>query len=181
MFIELAGVLPLVELIIVGDAMVRAKMFTPEELRAFCKSTQRWHSRRARRGAAHVRSGVDSPMETRLRMLLVLAGLPEPVVNYKIRDVDGWVLRRLDLSYPAARLIVEYNGRQHADDPEQWAADIDRREEFEDEEWRFIVVMSKGIFKEPERTIMRVANALRKRGVRLGPLRDDWRAHFPVN
>ncbi len=181
MFIELAGVLPLVDLVIVGDAMVRAKMFTPEELRAFCKHTRRWHSRRARRGAAYVRAGVDSPMETRLRMLLVLAGLPEPVVNHKIRDVDGWVLRRLDLSYPAARLIVEYNGRQHADDPEQWAADIDRREEFEGEEWRFIVVMSKGIFKEPERTIMRVANALRKRGVRLGPLRDDWRAHFPVS
>jgi hypothetical protein len=181
MFIELAGALDLVELVIAGDAMVRAKLFTPEELRSFCAKTKRWHSRRARRGAAYVRAGVDSPMETRLRMLLVLAGLPEPVVNHKIRDSDGWVLRRLDLSYPEVRLIVEYNGRQHADNPEQWADDIDRREEFEDEEWRFIVVMSKGIFKEPERTIMRVANALRKRGVRLAPLRDDWRAHFPVS
>jgi hypothetical protein len=181
MFIELAGVLSLVDLVVVGDAMVRAKFFTPEELRKFCAGTKRWHSRRARRGAAYVRAGVDSPMETRLRMLLVLAGLPEPMVNHKIRDSNGWVLRRLDLSYPEVRLIVEYDGRQHADDPEQWASDIDRREEFDDEEWRLIVVMSRGIFKEPERTIMRVANALRKRGMRLGPLRDDWRAHFPVS
>ena len=120
-------------------------------------------------------------METRLRMLLVLAGLPEPVVNYKVRDATGQVLRRFDLSYPAVKLIVEYNGRQHEDDFTQWSSDLDRREEFDEQEWRLIVVVSKGIFKEPERTVMRVAKALRQRGVRLGPLRDDWRAHFPVN
>jgi hypothetical protein len=181
MFVELAGGLSLVDLVVVGDAMVRAKLFTVGELQKFCAGTSRWHSRRARRGAAYVRAGVDSPMETRLRMLLVLAGLPEPVVNHKIIDANGWVLRRLDLSYPAIKLFVEYNGRQHADDPEQYSADIERREEFDEEEWRLIVVVSNGIFKEPERTITRVASALRQRGVRVGPLRDDWRAHFPTS
>ena len=44
--------------------------------------------------------GVDSPMETRLRMLLVLAGLPEPRVNYLLRDEHGIVVRRFDLYYP---------------------------------------------------------------------------------
>jgi hypothetical protein len=180
MFVELAGVLSLVDLVIVGDAMVRVKLFTVLELQKFCAATSRWHSRRARRGAAYVREGVDSPMETRLRMLLVLAGLPEPVVNHKIVDANGWVLRRLDLSYPAIKLIVEYNGRQHVEDSEQWSTDIDRREEFDEEEWRLIVVLSKGIFKEPERTIMRVARALRKGGMRVGSLRGEWRAHFPI-
>jgi very-short-patch-repair endonuclease len=180
LFIELAGVLGLVDLVIVGDAMVRADLFTTSELQKFCAGTSRWHSRRARRGAAYVREGVDSPMETRLRMLLVLAGLPEPKVNHLIIDGNGRVLRRLDLSYPAIKLIVEYNGRQHADDPEQYSADLERREEFDDEEWRLIVVVSKGIFKEPERTIMRVARALRQRGVRVGALGDGWRVHFPI-
>ncbi len=181
LFIELSGVLSLIDVVIVGDAMVRARMFTAHELRKFCASTKRWHSRRARRGAAYVRDGVASPMETRLRMLLVLAGLPEPKVNHEIVDRNGRVLRRLDLSYPAIKLIVEYNGRQHADDPEQYSVDIDRREEFDDEEWRLMVVVSKGIFKEPERTVMRVARALRKRGMRIGPLSDEWRVHFPVD
>ncbi len=181
LFIELSGVLSLIDVVIVGDAMVRARLFTAHELWKFCAGTKRWHSRRARRGAAYVRAGVDSPMETRLRMLLVLAGLPEPKVNHEIVDRNGRVLRRLDLSYPAIRLIVEYNGRQHADDPEQYSADIDRREEFDDEEWRLIVVVSKGIFKDPERTVMRVAHALRKRGMRVGPLSDEWRVHFPVD
>ena len=79
-----------------------------------------------------------------------------------------------------SKLAVEYNGRHHADDPEQYSADIDRREEFDEEEWRLIVVVSAGIFKDPERTITRVARALRKRGVRVGPLSDEWRAHFPI-
>jgi very-short-patch-repair endonuclease len=180
LFIELAGVLSLLDLVVVGDAMVRIGMFSPRELRTFCASTKRWHARRARRGAMYVRDGVDSPMETRLRMLLVLAGLPEPVTNFKIRDEHGHVLRRLDLSYPAARVIVEYNGRQHDDDFARWSSDIERREEFDDDGWRLIVVLSPGIYREPEQTILRVATVLRKRGVRVGPIRDDWRIHFPV-
>ena len=180
MFVELAGRLSLVDTVVVGDAMVRAKLFTVDELLRFCKGTKRWHSRRARRAAAYVRADVDSPMESRLRMLLVLAGLPEPVVNLKIRDANGVVVRRLDLSYPLAKVAVEYNGRQHADDPVQYAADIDRHWELNEDDWRIIVIVSEGIFKKPLQTIMRVASALRQRGVRVGPVREDWRAHFPV-
>ena len=44
--------------------------------------------------------------ESRLRMLIVLAGLPEPKVNHKLLDERGRVRRRLDLSYPDLRLIV---------------------------------------------------------------------------
>jgi hypothetical protein len=180
LFIELAGVLSLVELVVVGDRMVRIGMFTAHELRKFCRGTKRWHSRRARRGAAYVREGVDSPMETRLRMLLVLAGLPEPVVNHMLRDAEGRVVRRLDLSYPAQKIIVEYNGRHHFDDPRQYVDDLARREELDEDDWRLVVVVSDGIYKTPEQTIMRVARVLRSRGVRVGSLAADWRAHFPV-
>jgi hypothetical protein len=181
LFIELAGVLSLVDLVVVGDNMVRLKLFTTDELVRFCAGTKRWHSRRARRGAAYVRDGVDSPMESRLRMLLVLAGLPEPVVNHKVRDDTGHVVRRFDLCYPVPKVIVEYSGRHHLKDPDQWASDIERREEFAEEEWRLIEVVSQGIYKEPEQTVMRVARVLRQRGVRLGPTVDTWRPHFPVN
>lgn len=177
LFIELAGVLSLVDLVVVGDAMVRLKLFSVTQLQKFCAG-KRWHSRRARRGAQYVRAEVDSPMESRLRMLLVLAGLPEPKVNHKIVDNQGRVLRRFDLSYPSVRTIVDYDGRQHAEDPEQWASDIDRREEIDDHDWRLVVVTSRGIFQVPEQTVMRVARVLRKRGLRVGPLRDDWRVHF---
>lgn len=87
---------------------------------------------------------------------------------------------RFDLSYPALKLAVEYDGRQHADDPKQWNRDLERREELDDEEWRILVVTSKGIYREPARTIERVRNALVKRGCDSVPLRlsDDWRPFF---
>ena len=50
-----------------------------------------WHGRGAklaRRAARFVRDGVDSAMETRLRMLLVLAGLPAPEVNFILHHPD---------------------------------------------------------------------------------------------
>ena len=89
-----------------------------------------------RRAAAYVRAEVDSPMETRLRMLLVLAGLPEPSINVKIRAVDGEVLRRYDLSFPTVRVIVEYDGRQHIERVEAWESDLERREAIDGDGWR---------------------------------------------
>jgi hypothetical protein len=84
--------------------------------------------------------------------------------NHKIRDELGHVLIRLDLSYPQLRLIVEYDGRQHAEDVAQWNRDLERRETFDDSEWRILVVTAKGIYREPARTVERIRKALVKRG-----------------
>lgn len=121
-------------------------------------------------------------METRLRMLIVLAGLPEPEVNHRLRDARGRVLARLDLSYPHLKLIVEYDGRQHLDDPAQVKRDRVRREYFDDEEWRILVVTSEGIYREPEHTLLRVRRQLVARGCPGVPRQpaEAWRPHFPV-
>jgi very-short-patch-repair endonuclease len=119
-------------------------------------------------------------METRLRMLLVLAGLPEPEVNREIRDAHGSVVMRLDLSYPAVKLAVEYDGRHHTELVDQRHRDLDRRDDLEEDDWRLLVVTSKGIYVEPEKTLLRVWRALRARGWRDLPRPSDgWRPHFP--
>jgi hypothetical protein len=120
-------------------------------------------------------------MESRLRMLLVLAGLPEPEVNHKIRDGSGNVCRRFDLSYPAVRLIVEYDGRQHVEIQKNWESDLERRDEFDDDGWQILVVTSKGIYREPARTVARVHQALRRRRWPGLPQRtaEAWRPFFP--
>ena len=82
-------------------------------------------------------------METRLRMVIVLAGLPEPKVNHVLPDLAGEWLARLDLSYPAYRLIIEYDGRQHAEDSRQWHRDLERREQLETLGWQLVIVTSK--------------------------------------
>ena len=114
-FLDLAGELGLVDLVVLGDALVRRRRTTVTKLVAAAAQASGRHVALARRAAGLVRAGVDSPMESRLRMLLVLAGLPEPVVNHTEHDDRGWWVRRFDLSYPAARVAVEYDGRQHAE------------------------------------------------------------------
>lgn len=81
-FIALASCLSLVELVVVGDAMVRMQLVSEADLREKTKASSERHAVLARRAAGLVRRGVDSPMETRLRLLIVLAGLPEPEVNH---------------------------------------------------------------------------------------------------
>ncbi len=52
-------------------------------------------------------------METRLRMLLILNGLPRPEVQVPVYDERGGFLGRPDLYYPEHRLGVEYDGETH--------------------------------------------------------------------
>jgi hypothetical protein len=182
MFIQLASMLSLVDLVVVGDALVRRRAFTPDELVRACSRSRESHAAAALRAAELVRAEVDSPMETRLRLLIVLAGLPEPEVNVKILDANGRVVRRLDLAYRHLKVVVEYDGRQHAEDPRQYDSDIFRREELDRAGWRMVVVTAKGIFQTPEQTLIRVREALRDHGARglATSLDDEWRSHFTV-
>jgi hypothetical protein len=181
MFVELAELLSLVDLVVVGDNLVRHKGVTCDELAKFCKESELPGAAAAAVAASYVRERVDSPMETRLRMLIVLAGLPEPEVNLTMRTADGEPIRRYDLSYPLVKVIVEYDGRQHIEREDNWESDLDRREAIDDDGWRILVVTSRGIYREPERTLQRIRRLLTMRGLPGLPRRlaDDWRPHFP--
>ncbi len=54
-------------------------------------------------------------METRLRMVLVLARLPRPAAQVAIHNSRGNFAGRVDLHYPAHRLGIEYDGGVHKD------------------------------------------------------------------
>lgn len=180
-FVELAELLTLVDLVVVGDHLVRKGRLTVEQLVSYCAGSTLRGARLAREAAAYVRQGVDSPMETRLRMLLVLAGMPEPQVNFIVRDETGHPVRRYDLWYSRSETLVEYDGRQHVEREHQWESDIDRREELDDSGRRILVVTAKGVYRSPERTLLRIHRVLRERGEPGLPRRlsDAWRPHFP--
>jgi hypothetical protein len=178
-FLDLAGSLDLVDLVVLGDSLVKAKRVTPEELTAAASVWDGAGAARARKAARFARKGVDSPKETRVRMLLVLAGLPEPTVNVIIRNPDGSWRMRFDLSYPGLKLIIEYDGRQHAFDTEQWSRDLERREWLDRDGWRILIVISEGIYGEPLRTLQRVKAALEERGARVPrSFKQEWTRHF---
>lgn len=182
LFLDMAAHLDLVDLVVLGDAIVRRKLATVSELVAAADRWQERHGAAARRAARHVRAKVDSAMESRLRMLLVLAGLPEPEVNRELRNDSGIVLAALDLSYPEVKLAIEYDGQQHRADLGQWNSDIDRGEWLTRDGWRILPVISTGIYRRPDQTIERVHNALVQLRYPGLPRRlsEDWRAYFPV-
>ena len=181
-FLDLAaGGMTLVDLVVVADGMIKAGHTTPERLLAAATEWRGRGCRVARRAAGLAREGVDSPTETRLRLLLVLAGLPEPRVNLLLRARDGSWRRRYDLAYEHLRLVVEYDGRQHANDTGQWLTDIHRREELDRMRWRLVVVTKEGLYDDPLQTLIRVRDALRDCGA-VGlrrSFRPEWRVHFP--
>ena len=182
-FLDLAAVgLRLVDLVVVADGMIQADHTSPEQL---IQAAAHWSGRGcrvARRAASLARKGVDSPQETRLRLLVVLAGLPEPRVNLIIRGRDGGWCRRYDLAYEHLRLIIEYDGRQHAKNTQQWPTDIFRREQLDQMRWRLVIVTSEGIYHQPLRTLERVRDALLECGA-VGirrTFKPEWRLQFPI-
>jgi hypothetical protein len=181
-FLDLAAEgIDLVDLVAVGDSLVRASAVTPDELVDAAAGWGGAGCRLARRAARWVRVGVDSVMETRLRMLLVLAGLPEPTVGHVIRREDGSWLHRIDLAYLGLLIAIEYDGRQHAENTTQWNKDIRRREDLENRGWRVIVVTAEGVYGDPEETLERVRRVLRDRGESAGRRRPsvEWHRCFP--
>lgn len=177
-FLDLTDALGLVDLVVLGDSLVTAGNVTPQQLVEAAAAFPGRSRRLARRAAALVRAEVDSPMESRLRLLLVLAGLPEPVVNYKVCRPDGSVRYRFDLSYPEARLVIEYDGRQHAESDTQWDTDVSRREWLDARKWRLVIVRAKDVYRTPATTLSRVISAMRDQGMCVPRLSDEWRQHF---
>lgn len=177
-FLNLARPLELIDLLVLGDSLVHKAPVTPEALRQFCAERSADGVGRAREAAALVRAGVESPNESRLRLLVVSAHLPEPTVNLPILDARGRVVRRLDLGYEQHKVAVEYDGRHHMDRQDQWRADLARREELERQGWRFVIVTAADLFGDPARVIHRITMALRDAGCPVADVDLGWRRHF---
>lgn len=178
-FVDLAALIPLVDLVVVGDHMVRNGLVTPTELVEHSSVVKCPGAALARRAAALVREGVDSPMETRLRLLIVLAGLPEPEVNALVGDELS--RNKYDLSYLHSRTIIEYDGKHHVEREDQWESDLLRREAIDTDGWRILVFIAKDVYTSPGKTLERIHRVLLQRGEPDVPRRlsDNWKQHFP--
>ncbi len=93
-----------------------------------------------------------------------------------LRHDDGEVRRRLDLAYPQARLVIEYDGRQHAESTRQWQGDVRRREELDGDGWRLVVLLAPDIYRTPQHTLGRIRAAMHQCGMPLSPESEEWRA-----
>lgn len=140
-WLQLAAELGVRDLAMIGDALVRRR-HPLAVMRELVEAVARHRGRRGHRvlvaALELVRPGTDSPAETELRLDLVASGLPEPVVNVDIHDASGRRIAIGDLAYPRYRVLVEYDGGQHREDPVQYARDVDRLDDLAHAGWRVI-------------------------------------------
>ncbi len=111
---DLSRSLSLVETVVVTDMALHENLISHSTLSEWVdRNAGRKGIAKARRVLEFAEGGSESPMETRLRMLLVLNGLPRPEVQVTIRDDKGSFLGRPDLYYSEHRLGLEYDGEAH--------------------------------------------------------------------
>ena len=104
----------LMEAVVVADAALHSRRVTRDQLTSWADAHRRHPGiRRLRRVMDLAEAASESPMESRLRMLLVLGGLPQPRAQVVIRDDDGRFIGRPELYYEGARLGIEYDGGTH--------------------------------------------------------------------
>lgn len=97
------------------DAMVHNGALTEAMLRRLRTSdVGRWGWRRLQKILPLVDGRAQSPPESWVRVACHLAGLPHPVPQHAVVH-NGVFLGEVDLAWPEARLIVEYEGAYHFD------------------------------------------------------------------
>lgn len=121
-----------------------------------------------RRALREVRVGPRSPRETKLRLLLVRAGLPEPEISWNLTDSRGLFVAELDLAYPRWLVAPEYDGRVHAENAEQFAKDADRWERIRHAGWDHVRVLNHHMAGGGVRAVAKVHRALVAAGWRPG-------------
>lgn len=156
------------DLIAAGDYLL-----TDRSARVFGVTRQQLaHEARTMRGetvahiATELRIGAESSEETALRLVITRAGVPEPRLQWQLRDEHGHDLARLDLAWPEYRVGTEYDGRQHATDPRQFARDADRWEAIRAEGWLLVRVLNHHVRPDPSVAVRRIQAALMERGWR---------------
>ena len=144
------------------DALARATPFSPVDVMGLAiRYPGARGLRRLKAVLPLVDSGAQSPRESRLRLLLVDAGLPAPATQIPV--VDGYrVVALLDMGWEEVKVAVEYDGDQHRSDRQQYVKDIRRLAALESRGWIVIRVIAEDHSAD---VVNRVRNALARRGL----------------
>jgi hypothetical protein len=165
---DVAVWLDVVPAVVILDGLLGAGMVKPDDLAALHAARSLAGARGARTagrafGLADGRSG--SPQESRLRVRLVLAGLPRPMCQYEVVLASGLVLHP-DLAWPEYKVAVEYDGGYHAE-PDRLHLDRRRLNQFVTAGWIVLHVTSVRMRSDFGGIVREVRAALESRGARL--------------
>lgn len=174
-WLDCARKMPVDELVVVADHLLRiprqsfegrdAPYATVEDLAEMLD--RHWGTpgiQKAKIALQLARVGSDSAPETRLRLAVVRAGLPEPHLNVSIPLGPG-VERTPDQSFPEFKVAVEYDGDSHSD-PEQVARDVSREEDYAAGGWTQVRITKRHMDNGAKAAVSKIRAALLARGWR---------------
>jgi hypothetical protein len=165
---DLARWLSPVEAVVIIDQLLARGVVTPAQLEAYRlrrraeKPTPRG-IRRYERVLELVDGGAGSPQESRVRVRLVLAGIPRPETQCVVRDRAGKVVARVDLGWREQRLAVEYDGFGHVGSFARMGKDRQRHNDINDAGWNVVYVTEAHLREDFERIVAQVRAGLRRR------------------
>lgn len=152
-----------VEAIASADWLIHHRHATRQSL-AEAARLDEWRpgAQRARRALPFTDGASRSLPESRVRCAIVAAGLPRPEVNADV-VVDGLRIAIADLLWKQWRLLVEYEGRQHAEDSRQFNRDLVRYADLRAAGYDYIQVTA-AMLARPEAMVRTIGRRLRDRG-----------------
>ncbi|MEU8300214.1 DUF559 domain-containing protein [Micromonospora sp. NPDC048909] len=159
---DLAQWLPVEEAVALVDGIAGQRLVQTDQLLDDARGRvglRGW--RRMLRVAELADPGAESPPESRLRVRLVLAGLPRPVSQF-VLEHEGRFVARLDLAWPQHRVAIEYDGLWHHD-PEQFHRDRRRLNRLVGEGWTVLHVTAKRFREDFDGIVAELRRALASR------------------
>ncbi|MDQ0849316.1 hypothetical protein QFZ65_001254 [Arthrobacter sp. B3I9] len=169
-WLDLARILPLNDLVAVGDQLVRhphpelegrgEPWATLPQLQVMLRRHPKLKGIvKAREAAGMIRSGADSAPETFLRLALTAAGMPEPELQLQIVPGDPRS-PAADLGYRVRRVAIQYDGGHHLT-REQQSRDNRRDEIFNAAGWRYFKFNADDLAEDFRGAVSRIRAALR--------------------
>ncbi len=147
-----------VEALVVLDMAVLARLTDHDALLGYAGAVRGRAGALRLRSLARIAGPAESPMETRLRWLLVKARLPMPDVQSDLYDEAGNFLGRADLYYPQAHLVIEFDGGNHRD---RLVSDDRRQNSLINAGYRILRFTSADVYGRPHGIVAEVRAAVR--------------------
>lgn len=158
--LDLARVLPLAEAVVASDSALRRQLVQPVALRTRLATCRGAGAAAPRAVAPLLDPLAGSVLESLLRVLLVLAGHPPPASQFLVCERDGELVARVDLCWPALRLVVEADGFAFHSDRRAYRADRARLNALERLGWRVLRFTWEDVTSRPEHVVATVRACL---------------------
>ncbi|GAA4688150.1 type IV toxin-antitoxin system AbiEi family antitoxin [Phytohabitans rumicis] len=161
---DLARRPPRVDALVAVDALLHRRVVKLSTLAAYAEAHRGWPGARLLGEVlALAEEKSESPMETRLRLLLIDGGLPRPVAQHDVLDKLGRFLARLDLAYPELLIGIEYEGDHHRERA-TFRRDVARLNALRAMGWLILRCTADDIYRHSARLIRDVTAARKERG-----------------